>query len=59
MPIPPKEEAPSKPGYRTDKLSQYSKKERRLISRIFRIILSATDAESAEQIISEIEDELQ
>ena len=48
-----------KNGYRTDKLSQYSKRERKLISRIFSIILSATDEKSAEKIIAKIEDELQ
>lgn len=52
-------ESEQKTGYRTDKLSQYSKKERKLISRIFSIILSATDEESAEKIIAKIEDELQ
>lgn len=50
---------PAKPNYRTDKLSQYSKRERKLISRIFTIILSATDEQSAEKIISKIEEELQ
>lgn len=49
---------PTKLSYRTDKLSQYSKKERKLISRIFSIILSATDEKSAEKIISKIEDDL-
>lgn len=44
--------------YRTDKLAQYSKKERKLISRIFSIILSATDEKSAEKIIAKIEEEL-
>lgn len=52
-------EREQKTGYRTDKLSQYSKKERKLISRIFSIILSATDEKSAEKIITKIEDELQ
>ena len=52
-------EPKQKAGYRTDKLSQYSKKERKLISRIFSIILSATDEKSAEKIIAKIEDELQ
>jgi len=40
------------------KLSQYSKKERKLISRIFEIILSSTDDKTAEMIISKIEDGL-
>ena len=52
-------EPKQKTGYRTDKLSQYSKKERKLISRIFSVILSATDEKSAEKIIAKIEDELQ
>lgn len=55
----PKQEDTPKQGYRTDKLSQYNKKERKLISRIFSIILSATDEKNAEKIISKIEDELQ
>ena len=49
----------TKSGYRADKLSQYTRKERKLISRIFSIIHSATDKESAEKIISKIEEELQ
>jgi len=53
---PPEE---TKPPRRTDKLSQYSKKERKLISKIFRIILQATDRETAERIISRIEEGLQ
>lgn len=55
----PKQEDASKQGYRTDKLTQYNKKERKLISRIFSIILTATDEKNAEKIISKIEDELQ
>ena len=54
----PASNEPPKSGYRTDKLSQYSRKERKLISRIFSIILSATDEKTAETIISKIEDEL-
>lgn len=47
------------PQHRTDRLSQYSKNERKLITRIFNAILAATDAATAERIISKIEDELQ
>lgn len=45
--------------HRTDKLTRYSKSERKLISKIFSIILSVTDNETAEMIISKIEEELQ
>jgi len=48
-----------KPSRRTDRLSRYNKNERRLISRIFNIIISATDSENAEYIISKIEEGLQ
>jgi hypothetical protein len=44
--------------HRVDKLSQYSRAERRLISKIFEIILTATDSETAEMIIRKIEDVL-
>lgn len=44
---------------RTDKLSAYSKNERKLISKIFAVIVSATDENTAETIIKKIEDELQ
>ena len=44
---------------RVDKLSSYKKSERKLISKIFGIILSATDEKTAENIIRKIEDELQ
>jgi molecular chaperone HtpG len=44
---------------RTDRLSQYSKNERKLISKIFSIIFSATDSETAECIVSKIEEGLQ
>ena len=53
---PPKE---VKPPHRTDRLSQYSRSERKLISKIFSIILTATDSETAERIISKIEEGLQ
>jgi molecular chaperone HtpG len=48
-----------KPPHRTDRLSRYSRIERKLISKIFSIILTATDRETAEQIISKIEEGLQ
>lgn len=41
------------------KLSAYNKSERKLISKIFGIILKATDEKTAEIIIQKIEDELQ
>lgn len=44
--------------HRADKLSQYSKAERKLISRIFEIIITATDSETAEMIIRKIEEKL-
>jgi len=40
------------------KLSQYSRNERKLISKIFELILSSTDDKTAETIISKIEDGL-
>ena len=49
----------AKPPRRTDRLSQYNKNERKLISRIFSIIFSATDSENAEFIVSKIEEGLQ
>lgn len=45
--------------WRTDKLSTYSKKERKLISKIFGIIVTSTNKEIAETIIQKIEGELQ
>ena len=51
-------EKPSRTIRRTDKLSTYSKNERKLISKIFDIIVSATDSKTAEIIISKIEDGL-
>lgn len=44
---------------RVDKLSAYNKSERKLISKIFGIIVAATDEKTAEKIIQKIEDELQ
>lgn len=60
--IPPTDTDPpeeTKPPRRTDKLSQYSRSERKLISKIFSIILTTTDNETAEKIISRIEEGLQ
>ncbi len=45
--------------HRTDRLSRYSRSERKLISKIFSIIISATDRETAERIIGSIEEGLQ
>ena len=44
---------------RVDKLSAYSRNEKKLISKIFGIILTATDNKTAEMIIRKIEDGLQ
>jgi len=44
---------------RTDRLTKYSRSERKLISKIFSIILTSTDSEVAERIISSIEEGLQ
>ncbi|ODA42704.1 ATP-binding protein [Desulfosporosinus sp. BG] len=52
---PPK---PARRVRRTDKLSTYSKNERKLISKIFDIIVLTTDSKTAEMIISKIEDGL-
>lgn len=38
--------------HRTDRLTQYSRSERKLISKIFSIILKETDSEAAERIIN-------
>lgn len=53
--VPPK---PVRPVRRTDKLSAYNRNERKLISKIFDIIVSSTDNKTAEMIISKIEDGL-
>lgn len=53
----PPEEA--KPSHRADRLSQYSRSERKLISKIYSIILTAADSETAERIINRIEEGLQ
>lgn len=47
-----------KPPRRTDKLSSFSRSERKLISKIFSIILTAIDSETAEKIICSIEEGL-
>lgn len=44
---------------RVDRLSAYKKRERKLISKIFGIIVKSTDEKTAEMIIQKIEDELQ
>lgn len=44
---------------RSDRLSQYNKAERKLISKIYSIITTATDSQTAEMIISKIEEGLQ
>jgi len=46
-------------SHRVDKLSAYNKKDRKLISKIFSIIISSTDEKTAELIIQKIEDGLQ
>ncbi len=59
--MPPKnDEEPKEPRAhrRSDRLSQYNKAERKLISKIFSIITTATDSETAEVIIKRIEDGL-
>lgn len=45
--------------YRTEKFSKYSRSERKLISKIFELIMMATDNETAEKIINKIEEGLQ
>ncbi len=49
----------TKISWRTDKLPTYNKQERKLISKIFSIIVTSTDKETAESIIKRIEEELQ
>ena len=49
--------ASAKQPYRTDKLSRCDKKERKLISRIYNIIVDSTDEKTAETIIQKIEEE--
>ena len=56
---PPVQPEDVKPPRRTDKLSAYNKHEKKLIAKIFSIILRATDKDTAEMIIQKVEDELQ
>jgi molecular chaperone HtpG len=49
----------TKPTWRIDKLTQYNRNERKLISKIYSIIFTATDRDTAEMIIKKIESELQ
>lgn len=58
-PIQPKKKKKPIKMRRVDKLSGYNKSERKLISKIFGIILTATDDKTAEMIISKIEEGLQ
>lgn len=44
--------------WRVDKLSQYNKQERKLIGRIFDVIFTVTDKETAEKIVNKIEEAL-
>lgn len=46
-----------KVGRRVDKLTSVQKRDRKLISKIFSIIYASTDEETAEKIITKIEDE--
>ncbi len=46
-----------KVGRRVDRLTSVEKRDRKLISKIFSIIYASTDEETAEKIISKIEDE--
>ena len=48
----------NKPRYRVDRLSKYNKNERKLISKIFDLIIMATDSKTADMIIAKIEDGL-
>ena len=54
---PPVSKPKSKMPLRTDKLSRCNKQERKLISKIFSIILNSTDEDTAEKIIKNIEEE--
>lgn len=54
-----KKEQPDLTSRRVDKLSAYNKRERKIISKIFGIIVETTDEKTAEKIIRKIEDELQ
>ena len=55
---PPKtNDTPTKPAHRTDKLSRCNNKERKLIGKIYNIIINSTDEKTAEKIINNIEEE--
>jgi molecular chaperone HtpG len=56
--VPVVSKEPRKPVRRTDKLSTYNRSERKLISKIFDIIIASTDNKTSEMIISKIEDGL-
>ena len=58
-PIPPLQPKENGNGHRADRLSQYNKNERKLISKIYSIITTATDRDTAEMIIRKIEEGLQ
>lgn len=51
------EQKTDKSGRRVDRLSSIPKKDRKLISKIFSIIIESTDEDTAERIISKIEEE--
>ncbi len=53
-----KEKQSTEINRRVDKLSNYNRKDRKLISKIFGIIMEAADRETAEKIIRKIEEEL-
>lgn len=46
-----------KAGHRVDKLTSVQKRDKKLLSKIFSIIYASTDEETAEKIITKIEDE--
>lgn len=56
-PVSPIPVAPTKTPRRTDRLSRCNKQERKLIGRIFSIIMKSTDEVTAESIIKNIEEE--
>lgn len=48
----------NKTAWRVDKLSRLSKQERKLVGRIFDVIFTAIDSDTAEKIVTKIEDSL-
>lgn len=50
---------PDTNGRRVDRLTSLPKRDRKLLSKVFSIILESTDEDTAERIISKIEEELQ